>query len=103
MQYVKIGNNSQRNAQFLDEREIQLQVGSLRTRLGTLVHGTTGRIIRFAVSNLAGVNPVVGWAVSALDTFVLDTIFPLSGPAMFLDSMYGSLFAERHKVVAKEP
>ncbi len=92
-----------RNAQFLDEREIQLQVGSLRTRLGTLVHGTTGRIIRFAVSNLAGVNPVVGWAVSALDTFVLDTIFPLSGPAMFLDSMYGSLFAERHKVVAKEP
>lgn len=92
-----------RNAQFLDEREIGLQVGSLRTRLANLVHGTTGKIIRFAVSNVAGLNPLVGLAVGALDTFVLEKLLPLSGPAMFLDAMYGSLFDERHKVVAKEP
>jgi hypothetical protein len=82
-----------KQAQFYDEREIYLQVRSLRARLGTLLHGTAGKIIRFALTNLAGMtNPVVGWGASALDTFVLDKILPLSGPAMFLDTMYRSLF-----------
>jgi hypothetical protein len=84
-----------KHAQFLNEREIHLQVGSLRARLGTLLHGTTGKIIRFAVSNVAGLNPVVGLAVGALDTFVLEKILPISGPAMFLDAIYGSLFSNR--------
>src|SRR5258708_2335152 len=34
-----------KHAQFLDEREIHSQVGSLRARLGTLVQGTTGKFI----------------------------------------------------------
>jgi len=37
----------------------------------------------------------VGWAVGALDTFVEEKILPISGPAMFLDAMYGSLFSNR--------
>jgi hypothetical protein len=87
-----------KQAQFYDEREIYLQMRSLRARLGTLLHGTTGKIIRFALTNLTGVtNPVVGWGASALDTFILDKILPLSGPAMFLDAMYGSLFDARAK------
>src|SRR5437667_9304532 len=84
-----------KHAQFLDEREIYLQVGSLRARLETLVQGTTGKMIRFAVSNAAGLVPVLGFAVSVLDTFVVEKILPISGPAMFLDSMYGSLFSPR--------
>jgi hypothetical protein len=81
-----------KNAQFLDEQEIYSQVASLRTRLGTLVHGTAGKSVRLAIGYAAGLIPILGPAVSALDTFVLDKILPLSGPAMFLDGMYGSLF-----------
>jgi hypothetical protein len=91
-----------KRAQFLDEREIHLQVGSLRARLGTLVHGTTGKIIRFALSNVAGLNPVTGLAVGALDTFIVEKLLPLSGPAMFLDAMYGSLFDQNKAVGENE-
>jgi hypothetical protein len=87
-----------KQAQFCDEQEIYLQVRSLRARLGALLHGTTGKIIRFALTNLAGVtNLVMGCGVSALDTFVLDKVLPLSGPALYLDKMYGSLFDARAK------
>jgi hypothetical protein len=87
-----------KQAQFCDDREIYLQVKSLRARLGALLHGRTGKIIRFALTNLAGVtNPVVGWGVGVLDTFVLDKVLPLSGPALFLDKMYGSLFDAQAK------
>ena len=83
-----------RHAQFSDESEIHSQIGSLRTRLGTLVHGITGKVIRFAVCNGAGVvNPVLGIVLSAIDGFVLENILPISGPAMFLDSAYKSLFS----------
>jgi len=82
-----------KNAQFLDEREIHLQVGSLRARLGTLVHGTTGKLIRLAVGNGAGLVPILGFAVGVLDTFVLEKLLPISGPTLFLDSMYESLFS----------
>ena len=83
-----------KHAQFSDETEIHSQIGSLRTRLGTLVHGITGKVIRFAVCNGAGVvNPVLGIVLSAIDGFVLENILPISGPAMFLDSAYKSLFS----------
>jgi len=88
-----------KSAQFFDEQEIHAQVASLRARLGTLVHGPLGQSIRFAVGYGAGLIPVLGPVVSALDTFVLDKILPLSGPAMFLDTMYGSLFDARAKDV----
>jgi hypothetical protein len=83
-----------KQAQFLNEREIHLEVRSLRARLGNLVHGTKGKLIRLAVGYGAGLVPVLGPVVSALDTFVLEKLLPLSGPAMFLDTMYGSLFAK---------
>jgi hypothetical protein len=82
-----------KNAQFLDDQEIRSQVASLRARLGTLVHGTMGKSIRLAVGFGAGLIPILGPVVSALDTFVLEKLLPLSGPAMFLDTMYRSLFS----------
>jgi len=47
------------------------------------------------VTNGAGLVPVLGFAVSALDTFLSEKILPISGPAMFLDAMYSSLFSSR--------
>jgi hypothetical protein len=91
-----------KHAQFLDDREIHLQVGSLRARLGTFVHGTKGKFIRLAVGYGAGLVPVLGPVVSALDTFVLERLLPLSGPAMFLDALYGSLFSQ-NKVAEENP
>jgi hypothetical protein len=86
-----------KHAQFFDEPEIHSQVASLRTWLGTLVRGTMGKFIRLAVSTGAGLVPVpgLGLAFGALDTFVLEKLLPISGPSMFLDMMYGSLFTQR--------
>lgn len=81
-----------------DEREIYAQVGSLRARLGVFVHGTTGKLIRFAVNGAAGLLPIAGLALGAIDTFVLEKILPVSGPAVFLDALYGSLFSRKADV-----
>jgi hypothetical protein len=95
-----------KHAQFFDEQEIHSQVGSLRARLGTLVHGTKGKLIRLALGTGVGAVPVLGvplgFAYGVLDTFVLEKVLPLSGPAMFLDVMYGSLFAPRSGVSAEQ-
>lgn len=87
-----------RRAAFQDQQEIYAQVGSVRARLGVFVHGTTGKLIRFAVNGAAGLLPITGLALGAIDAFVLEKILPVSGPAMFLDALYGSLFSRNTEV-----
>ena len=83
-------------ASELADEEIAAQMTSLRTRLGTSVHGLGGKIVRLGLSSALGAIPGVGLiagpAFGALDTFVIDKIFRASGPALFLTRLYPSLF-----------
>jgi hypothetical protein len=78
------------------DEEIRQQVHTLRVRLGPFVHGNIGRGIRLAVSTAVGLIPfagtVLGAGLSVIDSYLLEKIFPVSGPTLFLSSKYPSLF-----------
>jgi hypothetical protein len=80
----------------LTDEEIAAQVASLRTRLGSIVNGIGGKIVRLGLSSTIGAIPGVGLiagpALGVLDTFVVDKIFRTSGAALFLTRLYPSLF-----------
>lgn len=68
----------------------------LTHRIGAALNAPLGRRLRFAVVNGIGAVPGVGWlpsvALGAIDTFLLDRLFPSSGPATFLSHLYPSMF-----------
>ncbi len=80
----------------LSDKEIISQVHSLSKIIGRFIGGTTGKNLRFLLTNGIGFFPQVGTAISlslsVLDQFLVDKIFPRSGVSAFLDEMYPSLF-----------
>jgi hypothetical protein len=83
-----------RKSESMTSQELISRVKGVRSRLGNLLGTQTGRMIRFVVSTGVGVvgGAPLGAAVSALDTFLMERLFPLSGPTFFLGSLYPSLF-----------
>lgn len=85
-----------KHATFLDQAEISQEVGSLSARLAPYIHGTVGKGIRLGVAAAAGfvplVGPPLGTVLGLIDMFVVEKIFPLSGPTAFLTGSYASLF-----------
>ncbi|HKI85417.1 MAG TPA: hypothetical protein VKA53_01605 [Thermoanaerobaculia bacterium] len=81
--------------EFGDE-EIVERVTSLRARLGVRLQGGKARVARFILTSGIGMVPVVGQiagvAASGLDTFLIGKLLPASGPAVFLNRSYPSLF-----------
>ncbi len=79
----------------VDDGVIRERLGSLRSRLGAAFGSTSGRVARFLTVTGLGVVPVAGPALGTiagvLDTFVLERIFPRSGPATFVNKMYPSI------------
>ncbi len=78
------------------DRDIADQINTVRAKLGPYIQGPAAKVIRLAVSTVAGLVPVFGTVagivLSTLDTFVVDRIFPVSGPTLFLSRSYRSLF-----------
>ena len=76
--------------------EIHEKVGTVRTRLGPYVHGTSGKAARIAISVITGFIPLFGAALGAgwsvVDSYLLERVFPVSGPTVFLNRDYNSLF-----------
>lgn len=51
---------------------------------------------RWMLEQTAGLaHPIIGAAVSALDTFLVEKLFPHSGPAAFVNKTFPSLFRKR--------
>lgn len=71
-------------------------MGSLQARLSTLAHTKLGRGMRFITITGIGFIPVVGSALApvlgGLDRFLLEKLFPHSGPASFINNLYPSIF-----------
>lgn len=78
------------------DKQIQEHVAGLTAKLGLLVHGTTGKAMRFMVTTATGLIPVVGpllgMVAGVLDKFLTETILRRSGIAAFINELYPSLF-----------
>lgn len=83
-------------ADEVSDAEIQEKFAGVRTRLGSFVRSGTGRVVRWAVGNGVGFLPIVGQvlgvAVSAVDTFLVEQVLPGRGALTFLGDKYPSIF-----------
>jgi hypothetical protein len=83
-------------AEDISDDEIRAQAEGMRNRLASLAGSTGGKVVRLAATTLIGNIPVAGFvlgpAVSAVDSFIVDRVFPRSGIFAFLTDMYPSLF-----------
>lgn len=86
-----------RTTRFESDQEICDRINSIRIRLAPFVHGITGKSLRVVVSGLVGMIPALGIVVGALDTFLAEKLFPISGPVLFLSRQYPALFKTRHE------
>ena len=82
----------------MTDSEIEDHATSLRSLIGNLVGGPTGKTLRYATTTLVslvpGISTLIGGAASALDTFLIEKLFPKSGIVAFLNDQYPSLYKE---------
>lgn len=78
------------------DEEIRDQIESLRSAIGNFLGGTSGKIVRLLVSNGVGLiplaGPLIGAGASIVDSFVLERLFPISGPISFINKRLPSAF-----------
>jgi hypothetical protein len=71
-------------------------VGGLRNKVSSIVHTSTGKTLRFAATTALGLIPgaglILGPASGAIDSFLIDSVFPNPGVLAFLTHTYPSLF-----------
>jgi hypothetical protein len=80
----------------LSDSEIRRRISSFNTKLGLAAQTTSGKLLRLAVTTVAGIVPPLGLAagvvLSALDQFAWDKFARRSGIAAFVDDLYPSVF-----------
>ena len=78
------------------DQEIRDQVENLRFAIGNFLGRTSGKIVRLLVSSGLGLVPpvgtVLGLGASIVDSFVIERLFPVSGPISFVNNMLPSAF-----------
>ena len=84
-----------RGLDSVTDEEIRHQIESIRTTFGNFLARAPGKGLRWFVSSVIGLLSVVGGpVVSALDTFIVQKLFPSSGPISFLNNSLPSAFEE---------
>ena len=80
----------------VSDKEIAEMTGGMRSKIGSIMHSGMGKALRFATTAGAGLIPgagiVTGLIAGALDSFLVDKLFPTSGAVAFLTHTYPSLF-----------
>ena len=80
----------------VSDGDIRNMVTGVRNKLSSLADSTTGKAIRLAVTTGIGLIPgygtLIGLTAGAIDSFLVDRIFPRSGILAFLAEQYPSLF-----------
>lgn len=71
-------------------------IKSVRSKITSIIQSNMGRTLRFAAATAIGLIPpigiVAGPVTGALDSFLIDKVFPNSGVVAFLTNTYPSLF-----------
>jgi hypothetical protein len=84
------------NLEGATDAEIAEMVGSLRNRIASIVQSGPGKALRFAVTTALSLVPgaglIAGPAAGAVDSFLIERVFPTSGVFAFLTKTYPSLF-----------
>jgi hypothetical protein len=80
----------------ISDTELADMFTALRPRLGALVRSGPCKAIRWAFGNgvslIPVAGPLLGAAIGAVDTFLLESVLPSRGPLAFLDNQYPSIF-----------
>lgn len=81
---------------YASDSEIRERVNSLHSKVSGLMHTKPGTDLRFATVTGIGFVPIIGTGLGvlfgALDHFLLEKVFPYSGPASFINRLYPSIF-----------
>ncbi len=80
----------------MSDEEIRDQIESFRSAVGNFMGRTSGKVVRLLVSNGLGVipavGPLIGLAASIVDSFLVEKLFPVSGPISFINRRLPSVF-----------
>ena len=80
----------------LTDREVRDVLRGYRAMVSNFVQAGSVTLTRLVVEALVGLyHPAAGLTLSALDTFLIEKLFPRSGPAAFVNKSYPSLFQKR--------
>lgn len=81
---------------YASDSEIREKVNSLHSKFSALTHTRPGTDLRFAAVTGIGFVPIIGTGLGVLfgvlDQFLLEKVFPYSGPASFINRLYPSIF-----------
>ena len=79
-------------------KEISKRLNSIQSKLSPLLYGKKSKTIRFllctGISQLLAGNPIPGVTLGLLDSFLIEKIFPYSGPIAFINRLYPTIFEE---------
>lgn len=77
------------------DEEIKERIDGIRARIGNFLGGIPGKSVRLLISTGLGFIPsgaAISFVESLGDTFLLEKIFPASGPIAFINKMLPSAF-----------
>jgi len=84
------------SAADMSDDEVKHVVATIRSKMGSIAASNPGKIVRFATTTGVGlipvVGPIAGAVAGAIDTFLVERVFPKSGVVAFLTETYPSLF-----------
>jgi hypothetical protein len=94
-----------RSVDDFDDEELLERIQNLRGRLGNAANATGGKLVRMVATNGIGfvpvVGPILGFAASALDEFLLGQLLPEAGPVGFVGNLYPSIFRKPPEDMAR--
>jgi hypothetical protein len=80
----------------MDDKELRERITSLKSRMSQKISTGWGKRIRWIATSGIGIIPAVGNILgpisSAIDSFLLEKLFPASGVATFVNQLYPSVF-----------
>ena len=80
----------------LHDADVRQLLKGYRAVTSGFLRGGAATMVRLMIENVVGLmNPIAGTVLSVLDSFIVDKLFPRSGPAAFVNKTYPSLFEGR--------
>lgn len=88
-----------RTSDGASDAEVADLLRGVRARVGSFMSGASGKSLRLLATTALGIVPgvgsVAGFVGSAIDSFVVDQLFPTNGPALFLGRYYAPILRSR--------